>query len=248
MINTFNETKLHNTLKKIYAFEKNGKTEQKVGNYIADITTENNEIIEIQTSNVSILKEKLNFYLSENKKVTIVYPVIEEKTIETQNKTSAEILSKRKSQRQETIYSLIRQLTGLSTFIPHKNLTIEALFVSVTEIRKKTDEKLQNRTNTRRFKKNYLITEKKLNEIRRKTLFNTLDDYKKLLPQNTPNPFTPPELKKIILNQEEYKSLTKRSRKNLEKNIAVTICFLEKIKILKKTQKKGRSFLYTIEY
>ena len=205
MINTFNETKLHNTLKKIYAFEKNGKTEQKV----------------------SILKEKLNFYLSENKKVTIVYPVIEEKTIETQNKTSAEILSKRKSQRQETIYSLIRQLTGLSTFIPHKNLTIEALFVSVTEIRKKTDEKLQNRTNTRRF--------------------NTLDDYKKLRPQNTPNPFTPPELKKIILNQEEYKSLTKRSRKNLEKNIAVTIRILEKIKKHKKKKKKVTNLLYTIE-
>ena len=52
MINTFNETKLHNTLKKIYAFEKNGKTEQKIRNYIADVNTESNEIIEIQKSNV----------------------------------------------------------------------------------------------------------------------------------------------------------------------------------------------------
>ena len=60
MINTYNETSLHKFFKEKYAKENKGFTEVKVQNYICDIFTENSEIIEIQTTSLYKLADKIN--------------------------------------------------------------------------------------------------------------------------------------------------------------------------------------------
>ena len=54
MINTYNESALHENLKFIYANLVNGTTEVKLKNFICDIVADKH-IYEIQTSNLSSL-------------------------------------------------------------------------------------------------------------------------------------------------------------------------------------------------
>ena len=58
MINTYNESELHKTLKLYYAELYGGQTEIQFHKWICDIQTPSGTIIEIQTSNLAALKEK----------------------------------------------------------------------------------------------------------------------------------------------------------------------------------------------
>lgn len=68
MINTLNETSLHKSLKAIYRIQCNGKSEVKIGAYIADILCPDGGIIEIQTGTLGkLLKKQNSFYLKNEK-------------------------------------------------------------------------------------------------------------------------------------------------------------------------------------
>ena len=95
-INTLNEKKLHKTLKKLYALEYSGKTEVKNGPYIADIECPEKKIIEIQTSTVSSLAKKIEYFLNEGFSVKVVYPLPEVKRIRTLDQ-NGKTVSERKS-------------------------------------------------------------------------------------------------------------------------------------------------------
>ena len=69
MINTLNETSLHKSLKAIYRIQCNGKSEVKIGAYIADILCPDGGIIEIQTGTLGKLLKKTEFFLSEKRKI-----------------------------------------------------------------------------------------------------------------------------------------------------------------------------------
>ena len=70
MINTYNETKLHKTLKEIYAMKHDGaRTEVTCGKYIADILLEDGGIIEIQTGTLASLAPKIAYFLAEKRKI-----------------------------------------------------------------------------------------------------------------------------------------------------------------------------------
>ena len=49
MINTYNESSLHKTLKRLYSLENSYQTEVKKDGYIFDIISDKDEITEIQT-------------------------------------------------------------------------------------------------------------------------------------------------------------------------------------------------------
>lgn len=61
-INTFNESSMHKTLKKMYSLEEGSNTEVNLNGYIYDIVTKNNSVIEIQTRNLSKLLPKNKRY------------------------------------------------------------------------------------------------------------------------------------------------------------------------------------------
>ena len=233
MINTLNETALHKTIKNIYAINTEGKTEVKAGTYIADIVTKDDEIIEIQTSSISSLKPKIQHFLKLNKKLTVVFPVPEEKIIETKD-SSGIILSKRKSPQKKSEYSVFRELTGIYPYLTDKNFTLILLLCSITEERTSFPDVVQSKNNRRRFKKNWLKTGKRLNVINREIVLKTKSDYKKLLPENL-NSFT---LKEFICEL--------RSKKK-SINVSQGRFFLwiyTKLGIIKLSGKKGKENLY----
>ena len=102
MINTYSESQLHKTLKNLYANEFNGKVEQKINGKICDILTEENRIIEIQTGNLSQLKNKIET-LTPEYKMTIVYPLAIIKRIETRSKTGT-VISNKKSPKKLNLF------------------------------------------------------------------------------------------------------------------------------------------------
>ena len=73
MINIYNESNLHKTLKLFYSDKFNGKTEVPYQKWICDIITESNSIIEIQTSNLQALKEKALSAINDKINFTIIH-------------------------------------------------------------------------------------------------------------------------------------------------------------------------------
>lgn len=198
MINTYNESSLHKTLKHIYSLENGDKTESQIDNWICDIVKKDGEIIEIQTASLSKLEKKVKDLTTKQYKLTLVYPLVIEKYIETYNQEG--LISKRKSPKKQNIYSIFRELTKLYPYLDNKYFTLQVLFISITEERIKTDSPTQSQNQKRRYLKNWLKTGKRLNKIIEKETFYTKDDYIKLIPTERNKIFTIPEIKKLLPN------------------------------------------------
>ena len=182
MINTYNESNLHLTLKKMYALEFNGKTEVRLEgtDWICDIIDENGNAIEIQTSNLSALTEKAEFILKSGKKLKIVHPVLAEKYIEMLD-SAGNTLYRKKSPKKATVYDSLRGMTKICPLFLNENCTLEVLFVRATEFRRRTAEEVQTANKSRRHLKNWIPAGKKLEEILDKKRFSTKKDFTDLL-------------------------------------------------------------------
>lgn len=182
MINTYNESSLHLTLKKIYALESNGKTEVQLDDtpWICDILDENGNAIEIQTSNLSALTEKAEYILETGRKIKIVHPVFEEKYIEMLD-SSGNTLYKKKSPKKATIYDSLRGMTKICPLFLNPSCVLEVLNVKITESRRKTESETQLVNKSRRHLKSWLPAGKSLDEILSKKTFSTPQDFLELL-------------------------------------------------------------------
>lgn len=244
VINTYNESSLHRTLKEIYAAEFDGQTEVKCGPYICDIITRDGKIIEIQTSNISALKSKIEFAVENNRKITVIHPIIETKTIETFS-PEGKLLSRRKSPKSDTVYSALRGLTGIYSLLASPCFTLEIIGVSITEIRIRTEEKVQTANKSRHHLRNWLCVEKKLVSINTRKEYSSKEDFKSLLPASLPDKFTPPQVYKAMLDIAWPDSLTVSNIKNAASKYTLLIWLLKKMQIIKKTgEKKGKSWIY----
>ncbi len=244
MINTYNESNLHAALKKLYALEYNGKTEAPVDSWICDIETEDRSIIEIQTKNISKLNRKVQDLLHQGRKVTVVHPVIQKKIIETYAEDGT-LISRRKSPREESIYSIFRELTGMYSVLTAPGFTLEVVFSEIIEQRRKVAKPTQLPNKSRRFLKNWIPEEKKLNAILKKKRLRTKEDYQELIPPNLPSPFTIPELRNAIRTVPEITQLNKASQEYAASQAPLIIWLYTHMDILKEAGKKGRSRLFT---
>lgn len=184
MINTYNESLLHSTLKKMYALESNGTMEVQLDDtpWICDIVTENGEIIEIQTSNLSALTEKTEYILETGKKIKIIHPIAETKWIELYA-TNGNLLHRKKSPKKATIFDSLRGMTQICPLFLHKNCSLEILYCEITEMRRETENPAQTQNNARRYLKNWLPMGKRLEKIIKKERFESKSDWEKLIPE-----------------------------------------------------------------
>lgn len=238
MINTYNESSLHKTLKSFYALQNEGsKTEVQISPYIVDIQTQTGNIIEIQTANLGALKEKCQFFIKNKKNITVVYPLVISKNIETKNLESGEI-KKTKSPIHKTIYSVFRELTSLYKILLDKYFYLEILDVEITELRESFEIPVQSKNKNRRFKKNWLKTGKRLEGLRKKTLLHGKSSYKKLIPFKKNDIFTCKELFDTLKNQNKYLKI---------QDVKIMIWVFEKISLIEFVGKRGNSKLYALK-
>mgnify|MGYP002627664504 CR=1 FL=1 len=188
MINTLNETHLHKTLKRIYANKTEGSVmEQPAEGYIADIIRPDGEIIEIQTGSLSSLLPKITKYLAAKRNVTVVYPLAAKKYIET--KKDGCLISRRKSPVSKNIYSIFKELTGLTSVLLDPKFTLIVHESTITEEREQTELCVQSKNNRRRFRKNWLKTGKRLEDTGTEHIFNCTRSYLNLIPKDLPQMF-----------------------------------------------------------
>lgn len=185
MINTWNESLLHEELKDYYCGE-NGQKEVPLDGSICDAIREDGTIIEIQTANLGKLKTKLAKLIKEHR-VILVYPIARNTIIETYG-TDSTLISRRKSPKHGTIYQIFRELTGIYPLIANPHLTIQVVFADIQEIR------IADGTGSWR-QKGIRRADKKLVKIHETLCLNGSAEYTKLIPAEVPEIFMVSHLK-----------------------------------------------------
>ena len=237
MINTYNESSLHKTLKSFYSLKNEGsKTEVPQGPFIVDIKCKDESIIEIQTANLSKLKEKCLYFLKQNTKVTIVFPLAVSKTICTKNPETGRI-SKRKSPVHKSVYSIFRELTGLYQILLNKNFYLEILPSQIIEVREKTQIPVQSKNNMRRHKRDWLKTDKILESLEKEIVLHGKSSYKKLIPVKKGQTFTASALLLEIKNTNPHTTM---------QEIRFLLWVYKKLNLIKEEGKIGNSKLYVL--
>ena len=238
MINTYNETRLHETLKTLYQVSTRGECEAKVGGYVADVLVPDGSIIEIQTANLSSLKDKIAFFLSQGRSVKVVYPLPVSKTIETHDETTGKTI-RRKSPIKKNIFSLFRELTGFTALLLDERLTIEVLEADVTEERVKVIEAVQSQNNRRRVKKDWLKTGKRLDALGEKSVFCGRASYERLLPKGLPPSFCKADFYTLLCEQNPAVKVKKD-------DASLMLWVYEKIGLVECTGMRGKAKLYRL--
>ena len=194
---TLNESSLHHSLKILYSEIYDGKTEVNQDGHIYDIVTKNGNIIEIQTKNLTKLLPKILDSIEKGHNVKIIHPIIITNTIELYD-DKENLLSKRKSSKKGSIYDIFGEITGLYPVLLNPHFSLEVVEIKMTEKRIKTASPVQSKNGRRRFKKDWLKVDKKLDEIITTRRFNTENDYLSLLPPTLPQEFSAKDLKNCL--------------------------------------------------
>lgn len=228
MINTYNETSLHRELKEIYAQKHQGNTEIEIENYICDIvcSDENSTIIEIQTSNLSKLTSKIE-KLTKFHKVKLIYPLATTTYLQRQDETG-KVLSKRKSPKKKNIYSIFGELFSLYKLFDNKNFSLTILFCEICIEKIVFENPVQTPNKSRRFRKNWLIKDKKLISINEKVILKTKKDLQNLIPKEIPEYFSSKDLRNTEIKNEANKM----------------IWVLRKANLIEQVEKKGNLIIY----
>ncbi len=218
-IGTQNEKTLHRSIKH-YLSPDSMCHEFKIGSFIVDIY-QDGKIIEIQTGSFKAMEHKLRSLLP-NYSITIVYPIIRNKTIYLMN---AGVAGKpKKSPKKGNPLSIGAQMTQIRTHLSHPNLHFLIFLVDVDEYR------IINTENHPR--KPYVRIEQFTKGFPQMIDLNTKSDYMNLLPTDLPKTFTTDVFRKIAkLNKTEAQGM---------------IMVLKTLGIIEFTGKINRAYLYQI--
>ena len=237
-IGTENESSLHRTLKFHYAGP-DGRTEFPVGSYVADGINAKGEFIEVQTGSFGPLKAKVN-ELSGHGKVRIIHPVAIAKYIEVydiqpcgkKTKKSAQksrkrgklsFVYRRKSPLKGSAWSLFDALLYAPELVLVPGLSIEIVLADIVEKRVRDGKGSWRR-------KGVSIMDRELETWHESILLEKPKDYRRFVP---------------FKKNEVFTSSLLAVRAGITMEMAGKALYvLTKLNIVKRTGKKGRSWLY----
>lgn len=234
---TLNESKLHKTLKKIYSEIYDGKTEVELYGYIYDIVTENKNIIEIQTKNLAKLLPKILDTIEKGHNIKIVHPIVIKKSIEIHS-SDGTIISIRKSPKTGAIYDIFWELTGIYPVLLNKHFSLEIVEIDMIEERIMTEKPVQSKNGKRRFKKDWIKSDKRLDKIIDTRRFDEKKDFLDLLPKNLPQEFCAKDIK----NKLKESKLSSR----ILNNANLIIWVFNKMELIEYTTTKNRFRYYKL--
>ncbi len=218
-IGELRESSLHAEMKR-YLARPTDRFEQRVGTHVIDIVREEC-LIEIQTTSFAKLRPKLSALLSMHP-IRVVFPIAVDKWI-VQLGADGELLRRRRSPRRGKIEDLLRELTQIVGFVENPNLSVEVLFVAVDEIRRDDGKGSWRR-------RGVSIIDRRLIEVKDRTLFRGPADYLRFLPGDLPQLFTNSELSQ----------LSGRDRREAQ---TITYC-LRRMGMIEVEGKRGRELQY----
>jgi hypothetical protein len=219
-IGTLNETTLHTDIKWLYS-KSNDQLERKVGNFIVDIVRDD-FLIEVQTTNFSAIRNKLEF-LIKNNKVKLIHPIIRDKWIVYLDTQLNKVIRRRLSPIHCSYLNIFKELIRIPKMISHPNFIIEIILVQIEEIREKCYKASWRR-------KGWRICDKKLFRVIESKKFTNPIDFLYLIPKSLKTPFTNLELAKSL-------------KKPLKLAQKMSYC-LRKMEMLKTVGKIGNTLLF----
>lgn len=235
---TYNESRLHNSLKNLYCEIYEGYTEVEKDGYVYDIVTKKGNVIEIQTKNLSKLLPKIIDTINFGHNIKLIHPVIITNNIFLMDKDGNKI-SKRKSPKKGSIYDVFKELTGIYPILLNPHFSLEIVEIEMTEERVRTDDFVQSKNKKRRYKKNWNKINKNLDKIINTKRFNNKDDYIALLPKSLPEEFCAKDLTSALKNE--------KAPSNAYKNSHLIIWVLNHMELIEETKVKNRNHYYKIK-
>ena len=236
MINTLNESQLHKALKTFYAVQFSAQEEVKVERWICDLACPDGAIVEIQTKNVGALKEKIQSLLKSGRRVTIVHPIIKEKIIESRSQDGT-VTSRRKSPKKESLYTELREFTGLKDFLLDKKLSVICPEITIEEKRIVCDQAQQSQNKRRRFKKTWQKDGKALLTIERTWKLNGKKDWLGLLPKGLSLPFCAATVRDAFIAEQKKEAVPHAN---------LLLWLLRETGLIKRVPHEGRGYWYVL--
>jgi hypothetical protein len=221
-IGTEKESSLHRALKFRYTGPE-GQRETLVGSYVCDGTTDEGEIIEVQTGSFGAFREKIK-NLAATGRVRIVHPVAVQKYIELYDSNDC-LIRRRKSPGKNGAWHLFKVLLYAPELPLLPNLTIEIALVDILE-RRKDDGKGSWR------RKGVSIVDKTLAGWHGSIVLSKPDDYRRFVPFDRTEEFTVKDL---------------AAKAGINATLARKCLYvLSKLGLVKKTGKQGNAIIYKI--
>ena len=190
-IGTLSEKTLHSVLK-YYLEPCDDFHEVALDGYVADIMRDGC-ITEIQTRSFDRLREKLSVFLPKHP-VTVVHPLIANKTYLVANSESGEFSRPKKSPKHEDIYDIFDELYKIKMHLLSENLYFHFIMLDVTEYRRAVKKNYKNH-------KGYETVERIPERIIDEIYIDGAHDLAKLIPPSLPTPFTSLDFAKAIKRQ-----------------------------------------------
>lgn len=229
MINTYNESSLHEKLKNYYAEIINGKTEIELNGFFCDVLS-NKEIYEIQTSNLSQLANKIES-LAADYCITVIFPIAENTFIQWKSQNE-EYISQRKSPKKENEYRIFKEITKLLPFLDNPNFRIILLKTDIIETRIKTDNPIQLKNKSRHWKKNWYKHDKDLLKINSEIIFDSSMTYINLI--------------RLIVKENPFSLKQLKNNTVISKYAGYILWILKKLDAIEETTRKGREKFYRL--
>lgn len=191
VIGTKAEYRVHGALK--YYFQPcDDYHEVKLEGFICDATDADSiAVYEVQTSGFDRLRKKLQVLLTSHP-VTVIYPVIVQKTLSVIYSGSGETII-RKSPKKAKLTNILAELCKIKELLPHPNLHIKAVLLNATETRIYKGLREDKKRRQKPFSVERVPTD--LLEI---TNITFPDFYLSLLPDTLPNEFSSTDLAKLL--------------------------------------------------
>ncbi len=149
-IGTLSEKRIHKVLKDYFEPDKVYQEVPFLG-YVADIKNPDG-IVEIQTGSLAPLYPKLAAFLPESP-VTLVHPMIENKTLSWIDPQSGDISPRRKSPLHETTVDGLADLYNIRSHLSHPNLRIRLVFIDVDEYKYRDGRSKDGKKGSHRYER-----------------------------------------------------------------------------------------------
>lgn len=221
-IGTYTEGETHAELKARFEPDPSYH-EVKCRGYVADVMRDG-KIYEIQTRGFYMMKDKLTSFLEEYD-VTVVYPIIREKTLIWVDPLTGETSKPRKSSKHGRPSDLLGELYGVADFLSDKKFHIRVVLCDSVEYRLLDGWSRDRKKGSTRQKLLPLV-------FAEEYAFDRPEDYRTLVPSSLPDPFTRKELSKAL-------RLTGRGLYSAQR-VLLRLGFIEE------AGKKGNAILYRV--
>ena len=218
-VGTLGEKPLHAALKRWYS-EDGDLIEEPVDGFVIDIVRDG-LLIEIQTRGFSSMKRKLTKLLDEHT-VHLVHPIAAAKWIVKVDDAGG-VVSRRKSPKRGTVFSLFEELVSFPELVGHRGLSIEVLLIHEEEERRFDGNKSWRR-------KGWAVEERRLLEVVDRFLVDSPTDLATMLPEELATEFTTADLAESL-----------QQPRRLAQQMAYC---LRKMGVIEPVGKRGRAILY----